>query len=289
MITPVKLSETTDPGQAFESVIAIDETGIHEDRIPTVVSASFIDREQSVQIVKKLLNVGAEPWIQKSTDLDISDIYRFFKQTEIPSRARAAWGSPNRGQRALMAVEAVKEVVPAGVSHDGDTTNCLVILDGRVSNFGGKQNILRSRSEILDDYFEDQNNVNIAFATLEKGDRTYPEVTVADCACNVFRHRIEQGNAVEQLEKVQRFDSSRSVPSVDFEDRIYQLAPKGVAQKNTFESKVAAWLTGHRPSEDALGELSQQQFETLVENRIDDEDISQYVIDTRNRLGSQQV
>ena len=289
MVAPVKLSGTTAPRQAFESVIAIDETGIHEDRIPTVVSASFIDREQSVHIVKELLNAGAEPWLQKSTDLDIGDIYGFFRQTEIPTRARAAWGSPNRGQRALMAVEAIKEVVPAGVSHDGDTTNCLVILDGRVSNFGGEQNILRSRSEILDDYFENQNNVNIAFATLEKGDRTYPEVTVADCACNVFRHRIEQKDAVEPIDNVQRFDNSRSVPSVNFEDRIYELAPKGVAQKNTFESKVAAWLTGHRPSEDALGELSQRQFETLVENRIDDKDVSQYVIDTRNQLGSQQA
>ena len=289
MVAPVKLSGTTAPGQAFESVIAIDETGIHEDRIPTVVSASFIDREQSVHIVKELLTAGAEPWLQKSTDLDIGDIYRFFRQTEIPTRARAAWGSPNRGQRALMAIEVIKEVVPAGVSHNGDTTNCLVILDGRVSNFGGKQNILRSRSEILDDYFEEQNNVNIAFATLEKGDRTYPEVTVADCACNVFRYRIEQEDAVEQIDNVQRFDSSRSVPSVNFEGRIHKLAPKGVARKDTFESKVAAWLTGHRPSEEALGELSQQQLETLVENRIDDEDVSQYIIDTNDQLGSQQA
>jgi hypothetical protein len=288
VVTPVKLSGTTAPGQAYESVIAIDETGVHEDRMPTVVSASFIDREQSVYTVKELLNAGAKPWQQKSTDLDIDDIYGFFGQTEIPTRAQAAWGSPNHGQRAIMAVEAIKEVVPAGVSHDGDTTNCLVILDGRASNFGGTQNILRSQSEILDDYFENQNNVNIAFATLEKGDKTYPEVTVADCACNVFRHRIEQGEAVETIDNVQRFDSSRSVPSVDFEERIYKLAPKGVTQKNTFESKVAAWLTGHRPSEDTLGELSQRQFETLVEKHIDDEDVTQYVIDTRSQLGSQQ-
>lgn len=289
MVAPVKLSGTTAPRQAFELVIPVDETGIHEDRIPTVVSASFINREQSIDIVKELLNAGTKPWLQKSTDLGINDIYRFFRQTNVPTRARATWGSPNHGQRALMAVEAIKEVVPAGVSHDGDTTNCLVILDGRVSNFGGKQNILRSRSEILDNYFENQNNVNIAFATLEKGDRTYPEVTVADCACNVFCHRIEQGDTVERVDNVQRFDSSRSVPSVNFEDRIYELAPKGVAQENTFESKVAAWLTGHRPSEEALGELSQQQFETLIESRIDDEDVSQYVIDTRNQLGSQQA
>ena len=279
----------TAPGQAFESVITIDETGIHEDRIPTVVSASFIDRAQSVQIVKELLNAGVEPWLQKSADLDIDDIYRFFEQTEIPTRARAAWGSPNRGQRALMAVEAVKDLVSAGVSDGGDTTNCLVILDGRVSNFGGKQTILRSRTEILDDYFESQNNVTIAFATLEKGDRTYPEVTVADFACNVFRHRMEQAEAVELINNVQRFDTSRSVPSVDFEDRIYQLAPKGVAQKNTFKSKVAAWLTGHRPAEDALGKVSERHFETLVGNRIDDEALAQYVIDTRNQLGSQQA
>jgi len=270
-------------------VIAIDETGIHEDRIPTVVSASVIDRDRSAHIVKELLDAGAEPWLQKSTDLDIEAIYRFFEQTEIPIRARAAWGSPNRGQRALMAVEAIKDVVSAGVSADGDTTNCLVILDGQVSNFGGKQNILRSRSEILDDYFEAQHNVAIAFATLEKGDRTYPEVTVADFACKVFRDRIESADAVEPIQYVQRFDTSRSVPSVDFEDRIYELAPKGVAQKNTFMSKVAAWLTGHRPAEDALGEVSQGQFERLVENRIDDEDVSQYVIETRNRLGSQQA
>jgi len=289
VVAPVKLSGTTSPRQAFDSVIAIDETGIHEDKIPTVVSASLIHREQSVNIVKELLSAGAEPWLQKSTDLDTDDIYRFFRQTEIPTRARAAWGSPNPGQRALMAVEAIKEVVPAGISRDGDRTNCLVILDGRASNFGGTDNILRSRSEILDDYFENQNNVNIGFATLEKGDKTYPEITVTDCACNVFRHRIEQKNAIEPVDNVQRFDISRSVPSVNFEDRIYKLAPKGVAQKNTFESKVAAWLTGHRPSEDALGELSQQQFENLVESNIDDEDVSQYVINTRNQLGSQQV
>lgn len=70
---------------------------------------------------------------------------------------------------------------------------------------------------------------------------------------------------------------------------MYELAPKGVAQKNTFESKVAAWLTGYRPSEEALGEVSQRQFETLVEKHIDDKDVSEYVIDTRNQLGSQQA
>ena len=94
---------------------------------------------------------------------------------------------------------------------------------------------------------------------------------------------------MEPIDNVQRFDKSRSVPSVNFQDRVYRLAPKGVAQKNTFESKVAAWLTGHRPSEDTLGELSQRQFENLVENHIDDKDVSQYVINTRNQLGSQQA
>jgi hypothetical protein len=96
-------------------------------------------------------------------------------------------------------------------------------------------------------------------------------------------------DAIEPVDYVERFDSSRSVPSVDFEDRIYQLATKGVAQKNAFESKVAAWLMGCRPSEGELGELSQRQFENLVENYIDDEDVSQYVIDTKIRLGSQQA
>lgn len=289
MVAPVRLSGTTAQRQAFESIIAIDETGIHDDEIPTVVSASLIHRDQSVHTVKQLLDAGAEPWLQKSADLDINEIYRFFDRTSIPAFARASWESPTRAQRALMAVEAVKEVVPAGVSQGGDTTNCLVILDGRTSNFGGKGNILRSRAEILDDYFETQNNVNIAFATLEKGDKRYPEITAADFACNVFRDRIEQVQTIGQVDNVQRFDISRSVPSVEFEDRIYELAPKGVAQKNTFESKVAAWLTGHRPSEEALGELSQRQFENLVENHIPDEDVSQYIIDTRNQLGSQQA
>jgi hypothetical protein len=68
-----------------------------------------------------------------------------------------------------------------------------------------------------------------------------------------------------------------------------KLAPEGVAQKSTFEAKVAAWLKGHRPSEDAFGELSQRQFENLVENRIADEDVSQYAVDTRDHLGSQQA
>lgn len=127
------------------------------------------------------------------------------------------------------------------------------------------------------------------FATLENGDRTYPEVTAADCACNIFRYQIEQKGAIEPVDNVQRFDRSRSVPSVSFEDRVYKLAPKGVAQRNTFESKVAAWLTGRRPSEEALGELSQRQFVNLVERHIDDEDVTQYVISTRNQLGSQQA
>ena len=289
MVAPVKLSGTIVSRQAFDSVIAIDETGIHEDSIPTVVSASFIDREQSVHIVKELINAGADPWIQKSKDLDIGDIHSFFKRTEIPTRAKATHESISSSQRALMAVEATKEVVSTSTSPDDDVTNCLVILDGRVSNFGGEKNILRSQSEILDDYFESQNNVNIFFSTLEKGDKTYPELTVADCACNVFSHQIEHRPPIESIDNVQRFDDSRSVPSVGFEGRIYKLAPKGVAQKDTFESKVAAWLTGCRPSEDQLSELSPQQFDDLVEKHIGDEDVSQYITDTRKQLGSQQA
>lgn len=188
-----------------------------------------------------------------------------------------------------MGIEATKDVIPEGVAQNEGKTNCLLLLDGRVSNFGGRENILQSRTEILDAYFEDQHNVNVSIATLEKADKQYPEVTAADCACNVFRDRIENGESIEALEHIQRFDTSRSVPSVDFDDRIYELAPKGVAQENTFESKVAAWLTGHRPSETALGEIAPQQFENLVTRHIDDIDVSQYVIDTRERLGSQQA
>lgn len=289
MVAPVKLSGTTASTRAFNSVIGIDETGKDKDKKPTVVTASFTCRKQSVHIVKQLLDSGAKPWLQKSTDLDMDDICRFFKQVEIPTRAQAVWGTPNASQRALMAVEAIKEVIPAGVSHDAETTDCLVMLDGRVSNFGGRQAILRSQSEILDDYFQNQNSVNIAFAPIVKGDKTYPEITVADFACKVFRSRIEQTEAIEQVDYVQRFDNSRSVPSGGSEDRIHKIAAKGVAQRNTFESKVAVWLTGHRPSEEALGELSQQQFETLIKNHIEDEDVSEYIIETRNRLGSQQA
>jgi hypothetical protein len=289
VVKPVKLSGTTAPGQTFESLIAIDETGTHNERIPTVVAASFITRRQSEDIVKTLIENGAEPWLQKSTDLDTDDIYDFFNATSIPTFARASWESPTRGQRALMSMEATKDVIPAGLTREEDITSCLILLDGRVSNYGGRENLLRSRTEILDDYFEDQHGVNIAIATLEKADKQYPEVTAADCACKVFRDRIENGTSIESLDNIQRFDTARSVPSVSFDDRIYELAPKGVVEEDTFESKVAAWIDGRRPSAIALGEMAPHQFERLVTDHISDEDISQYIIATRKRLGSQQA
>lgn len=45
----------------------------------------------------------------------------------------------------------------------------------------------------------------------------------------------------------------------------------------------------HNRERDALGELSRQQFETRVKNRTDDEEVSQYGIETSNQPGSQQT
>lgn len=289
MVSDLRLSGVVDSEKTFESLIAIDETGVHSSSIPTVVAASFIVRRRSEDIVRNLIDSGAKPWLQKSSDLGTSEINNFFDSVTVPTRAQATWGSPTHSQRGLMAMEAVKDVIPIGDREYGSVENCLVLLDGSPSNFGGEDKLLQSRTEILDTYFEEKYGVSIEVATLERADRRYPEVTAADCACKIFQDRLQSGTSIEELLAIRRFDASRSVPAVEYDDRIYKLAPQGVSTEDSFVSKVAAWISGKRASRSQLGDVTKGQFDALVQGSLTDEDVSQYITETERQLRSQQV
>lgn len=288
MVKPVRLSGVVEQRE-FESIIAVDETGVHTNQIPTVVAASFINRSQSEKVVKQLIDADIQPWFNKSADLDLDTVYDFFHEATIYTAARATQNPHNSSQRGLMAIEAAKEVIQVAKNEIQGNQDCLILLDGKASNYGGEKNLLRSHEEILDSYFQQQNGVNISLATIQHGDRRYPEITVADCACNIIRNKIESEQIIENLEHVQRFDVSRSVPSVEFNGSVYRLAPKGVQQTDEFESKVAAWIEGKRPHAEKMGDISAGQLQRIITQEIDDDDICRYISEMSNQLGSQQA
>lgn len=267
----------------------VDETGVHTEQVPTVVAASFIHRSQSERIVKSLIEADIQPWIDKSADLQLNNIRDFFNKRTIHVAAQATQNPHSRSQRGLMAMEAAKKVIQIAKNETQEDQDCLILLDGKASNYGGEINLLRSREEIVDGYFQQQNGVNISLATIQHGDRRYPEITVADCACNVIRNKIENGPAIEELNYTRRFDTSRSVPSVEFDGSVYRLAPKGVQQTDEFESKVAAWIEGRRPHAEKMGDISTGQLSKIVSQGLDDDDVCRYISEMSDQLGSQQV
>lgn len=280
MVRDLTLAGTPQAEQTFESLVAIDETGVGNSGGPTVVAACFLHRGASEATVRALLDCGVKPWFQKSSDLESHTLEQFFEELSIPTRAQATWGTPDHGQRGLMAIEAAKDVIPAGVGQYSSTENCLLLLDGRPSNYGGDTRLLQARNEILDQYFEDQHGLHIEVATLERADRRYPEMTTADCACKLISNRLTGESRIEDLDGVSRFDQSRSVPSVNDDGRVFELAPHGVARADAFRSKVAAWVKGERPAESELGTVSPQELERLAERHLTDDVVTQYITDT---------
>jgi len=184
-------------------------------------------------------------------------------------------------------MEASKQVVAEVESFESETESCLMLLDGRPSNYGGRRRLLQSRAEVIDDYFETKHDVDIEIATLPHGDVRYPELTVADCVCRAIRASIESGVSIEQTAGVERFDGSRGVPSVDSVGRVYELAPQGIAEEgDDFVPKVATWLYGKRPSTTEVGEIASEQFRKLIRESVSDERVRKYVLDTEERLRS---
>ena len=288
MVNAVQIAETPGTTRRFDLLVTVDESGIHDSSTPTVVSASFSPRFQAEVILQVLIENEITPFVQKGTDLSATQIRTVLNDLSIPVTAMGTWENVSASTRGVVTVEAIKRVVQQASTPD-ERSDCLVILDGAPSNYGGKRSILKSKTEILDSYFENQNNVSVSIATLPKADRRYPEVTITDLACRSFVNRVEQTGSIPPVDAVVRFDPSRSVPSVEYSDEnVYSLASTGVSDDTTVRSSVVAWCRGTAPSVDAVGTADAQSYEQIVQASIDKRAVRQYLLQ-QGQPGSQQA
>jgi len=153
----------------------------------------------------------------------------------------------------------------------------LVLFDGSPSNYGNEQSILNCYEEITDGYFQNKNNVNIELATLETGDKRYPEVTVADCGCRLFVERVGDEGHFEAVERLERFDTNRSVPSVGAEGQVHRLAGQGTSEEDTVKARTVAWTKGGRPATEIVGEAD-KQLETVLQNKLKNDSLVEQVL-----------
>lgn len=161
-------------------------------RYPTVVSAVCVGRSQSEALVRTLIEHGVDPIVEKSSDSSPTQISAVLDDLHVSVWSVATWTGVPSSARGLIAIEAVKNAIERASTPSDDRRNCLILLDGRALNYGNEPSILRSKTEILDSYFEKQNGVAVSVATLERADRRYPEVTIADFVCRHCVDRIDR-------------------------------------------------------------------------------------------------
>lgn len=288
MVDPVTLSGETPPGRTYSEIVAIDESGQHSPDVPTVVAAVYVSRNDAERLAVRLCENGIFPWRQKSKDVSGETISEFFTDIPVSRSGMASRANPGPSQRAVMAFESVKEVITDGRSEHSEEANCLVLLDGRPSNYGGEKALLNCRAEIVDDYFQSKYNLDIEVATLEAADQRYPEVTTADCACRNYINAVNRRGAVEAVPGLSRLDSSRSVPSVDADGRIHRLAGEGTSNVDTVAARAVAWATGSRPVGQQIGERD-KQLGRIVDNKLTNDNLAEWILTKGNQPGSQQA
>ena len=285
MVDPVTLSGETSPERTYSEIVAVDESGLHSRDVPTILTAVYVARNGAERLALKLCECGIFPWKQKSKDVSNETIAAFFEDVSVSPSGVASRANPGPSQRAVMAFEAVKAVIRDHRAEHSGTTNCLVLFDGQPSNYGGEEALLNCLDEILDDYFQSKHSVNVDIATLETADKRYPEVTIADCACKLYTDAVVQ-QGVEAASRLCWFDSSRSVPSVDADGRVYQLAGAGTSDVDTVAARAVAWATGRRPTDQVIGERDKQLHRT-VETKLDNDRLAHQILAESNQPGSQ--
>lgn len=288
VVDPVTLSGETPPGRTYREIVAVDESGQDSSNTPTVVTAVYVSRDDAERLALKLCENGIFPWKQKSKDVSGNTISKFFTNVSVSRSGMASRANPGPSQRAVMAFECIKEVITDHRSETADQANCLVLLDGRPSNYGGEKALLNCRKEIVDDYFQSKYNLDVEIATLETADKRYPEITVADCACREYIDAVGREGYVEAVDGLSRLDSKRSVPSVDADGRVNQLAGEGTSAVDTVAARVVAWATGSRPAEQQIGERDRHLARAL-DDKLSNDELTAKILSEGNQPGSQQA
>ena len=288
MVEIIELSKATGVSRRFDLLVAVDEAGIRNGTNPTAVSAVFVDRSQSEAVGRTLIEHAVNPILEKSSDVSTEQITSVLDDLGLPFWSMATWTNVSSSQRGLIAIEAAKRAIQRESPSSDGGRNCLILLDGRCLNCGNDPSILRSKTEILDSYFEERNGVDVFVATLEKADTRYPEVTIADFACRQCIDRVERTGRIESVTSTSRFDASRSVPSTEYDsESVHSLAGVGVSDETTFRSEVVAWCRGRKPSKATVGE-SDQNYARVVDAFVDNPVVAQYFLE-QSRPGSQQA
>lgn len=288
MVDPVTLSGETPPGRTYPEIVAVDESGQGSSDTPTVVTAVYVSRDDAERLALKLCENRIFPWKQKSKDVSDEVISEFFTSVSVSRSGMASRVNPGPSQRAIMAFESVKEVITDHRGEDAEQANCLVLLDGRPSNYGGEKALLNCRKEIVDDYFQSKCNLDVEMATLETADKRYPEVTVADCACRDYIDAVGREGYIEAVDGLSRLDSKRSVPSVDADGRVNRLAGEGTSAVDTVAARAVAWATGSRPAEQQIGERDRQLVRAL-DDKLTNDELTSEILSEGNQPGSRQA
>ena len=287
MVGSVTLSGETRPKQTYSNLVAVDESGQHSSDVPTVVAAVYVSRSNAEKLAVDLCESGIFPWNKKSKDVSSETIYKFFDSSQVKPCGMMSYSHPSSSQRALMAFESVKQAIKRTRNQGDQEADCLVLLDGQASNYGGEKPVLRCYNEILDDYFQNKYNLSTEVAVLETADKRYPEVTTADCACRKYINDIRKYGDIREIRGLSRFNSDRGVPQVEFKGQIRQVSGEGTSNTDTVAARAVAWAKGGRPAEDMIGDLD-QNLRRVVNNRIESNELAERILSESNRPGSQQ-
>lgn len=277
--------DTQPPVQHAEHIVGVDESGNHHEG-PFVMTAVQCPRSEGELLAELLITHGLEPWKSKSsstppgmssTELSesVDQLLGDLKDTSITWHTVAGWGNYTAGKRAATScITASKALTGGGGSLPDYEGAAAFIHDGGARMYGNRQELLRKAFTRQFTGFGER-LTPVYVTQLERGDRTYPELTAADYISGYLRTRIRDHGIDGIRHPVQRIDDSWNT-SDDPLATLYSLRVRNRRQSETKYDRVAAWIEGRRPAPaDTWGD---QPFESIVD-RIQSDVVKEYLLE----------
>ena len=285
----VDSSGTEENRQNAYHVVGVDESGNHADA-PFVMVAVQCPRSHGEKLAEWLIQLGLQPWKSKSSSTpegmsnstlsrQVGELIHKINDSDVVTwHGVAGWGNYNKDQRGATACIVASKTITN--SFEDSSSECqfegpAVLLHDGGKMYGKDQITLRRyASRQFGRGFNDR-FVPVYVSNIQKGDKTYPEITAADYIAGLINAEItEKGLGEIDIDRVNRIDnswrSSNETPAA-----LYNLRTRDRSRQKTKEERVAAWIEGRRPPEsDSWGE---GPVESLLD-RLDSDTVREYIL-----------
>lgn len=290
-LRPVQVTDESGRRERLDHVVGVDESGNPDGNGgPFVIAAVQCPRSYGENLAEQLVEVGLNPWRNKSSSLSVSDeagtkqdarVEHFIDviaSSPVTWCAAVGWEAYGVPKRAAIACTVTSKSLTTPhsdetPSFEGDTA---LIHDGDAKTYGDKQRYLRKQASAEFNPSFQSAICSVCVSSLIKADLTYPEVIAADYIAGYVRKKVANGEkTVNQLPDQVLWVSSEWACENAQPAPLYWLRTSGVKRTAPQQSRVIAWIEGRRPPKEGLA--SDREFRTIIGNRLESAPLQKYL------------